>query len=459
MDAFGDLDRQEYQNALNDAIQAYRGQKEKEQETQAQIEKEFLQRKEEQEKKDEDYNSKLEAITEPFAQELLRRPVERLAEKAVGGVKSTVAKGFNYIIGKGKSKLEETAKNLGVNAEDLEALKTGDLAKIGQRVGQRTIGEVPTGSASQLNPATLDDDTRTVLNRVRLNDGMVAKPRPAAQELDAFTGKPITAKEPEPIELDEASDWTHQLYDQPITQVAPKSSVPDRLQIEPDELATDAEKQASQRISNIFSNTIPDNFPTPSFKPAPVEQPAEVLDQLAPMRAMMKAKEITPLEQIQNSKVLQDYYNASPDLTPEPTQVQQAAQKGGTPDSTTQPNQPESTDVSPQAKPETDKPSDDGDVDASKSAADDVGEDAGDAVEASTGADVGEAAATAAEEAAATAAEGGFNPVSDILGLALGVGTLLGGIFGGHHHEVKPPTQTQIKPSVVVNAAAQQGVY
>ena len=215
-----------------------------------------------------DFNEKLQGITEPIAQELLRKPVEELGAKAVrkvvGAVRSRVVKGVRAVGKEVGSKLQSSAERLGVNGEDLEALRSGDLS----RIGGRALARVPTqGSATSALPsADVDDETRQVLNISRGFRGQLGKPaQPTGTdgepvEIDPFSGKPIVrqAEAPRPQEIDEADDWTTQLYDQPITHDAdmpsrlPSTRPPASLAEEPE---NPADRVVANRLSNIFKQT------------------------------------------------------------------------------------------------------------------------------------------------------------------------------------------------------------
>ena len=49
-----------------------------------------------------------------------------------------------------------------------------------------------------------------------------------------------------------------------------------------------------------------------------------------------------------------------------------------------------------------------------------------------------------------------MNPIADVIGLVAGLGTLLGGLFGGKHHKDKPIDSPQVGSTV--NPTDQVGV-
>lgn len=481
MDIFRNPDLEEKQEALNEALNEYRDKKTDQAEAQA-----------EQDKKDDDFNEKLQGITEPIAQELLRKPVEELGSKAVrkvvGAVRSRVVKGVRAVGREVGSRLQDQADRLGVNGEDLEALRSGDLSRIGGRV----LSRVPTqGSATSAIPSQIDDDTRQVLNQSRVLRGQLGRPaQPTGEdgepvELDAFTGEPIVrqAEAPRPQGIDEADDWTSQLYDQPITHESdmptrlPSSRPPASLAEEPE---NPADRVVANRLSNIFKQTDYSDLPTPSFKPTPRVQPTEAsagdsqaLDQLAPMREAMKAQEITPRQALQNRSILQQYKNTDADLTTGQTktptqQAQEDAVSGeATPESNVgtlqgqsppveaQPAQssqpPSATDPSaPKPAPEGGTQTSSVDASVSRPAEQEteqvIKKGATSALE-KTGLEEGtEIGAEAALDA---------DPLTAPIGLLLGLGTLLGGVFGTKHTKALDSADAQ----PLANAGVQQGVY
>ena len=477
MDIFRTPDLEEQQEALNEAMNDYRDRKVDEQEAQ-----------EEQDKKDEDFNSKLQAITDPIAQELLRKPVEDLGRKAVGkvvgAVRSRIAGGLRTAGRQIGSRLQGTAERLGVNAEDLDALRSGDVGRIGARLTAR----VPTqGSATSALPSgDVDEGTRDVLNISRQVRGQLPRPPQPTDtagepvEVDAFTGRPIVRQEeaPAPQPIDEADDWTSQLYDSPITH---DNDMPLRLPSTrpPTSLATEPENPTARvvanRLNSIFRNTDTSDLPTPSFRPAPRPPPAEasagdtpVLDQLAPMREAMNIDGPTALR---NRSILEQYRNSDGDLLEGRTPLQEAQDEavsgGATPSSNvgTLQGQGNPVDVDaqpgqtapapPRTQPDESPPSggsgNDSSVDAS------VSRPAEQETEQVVRREAGSVARTGTEAGLEEGADLALDadPLTAPLGLLLGLGTLLGGVFGGQHNKAPPTADAQ----PIVNAGVQQGVY
>ena len=474
MDIFRQADLDERREAMQDALADYTSKKEGE---------------EEQEKKNDDYNEKLQAITDPLAQELLRKPLEDLSKKVFGKASTAVRSRVSGVLRSGArqareavtSRLQDSASRLGVGAEDLEALRSGDPSRIAGRLISRTEGpatpSLPTGD--------LDDDTRTVLNRSRALRGRLSRPaQPTGDdgepvEIDALTGRPIVRQEdnPRPQAIDEADDWTAQLYDQPITHDldlpsrVPSTRPPISLASEPEDPTA---RVVSNRLNSIFKATDPSDLPTPSFRPTPRVQPAtasagdsQVLDQLAPMREALKTTESSTIPRttaLQNRQILNQYRFTDSDLrtgTGRPTAVDEAqAQATSGPATPQQPQlqgQSEPVQTTPESSappPRSEPPSGTGDssVDAS------AGRQAGQQVERTVEQSAGRETTTLAEQALQNAGKadlalgGAEDPLADVLGLVTGIGTLLGGIFGGHHDAVSDA-------GALSNASTQQGVY
>lgn len=488
MDIFRNPDLEERQEAQQEALNDYRDKKTTEAEATA-----------EQDKKDGEFNQVLEGVTQPLATEFLRKPIEDLGKRAFGKVAGAIRSRVSGVLrsaGKGAkdaltSKLESSASKLGVNAEDLQALRSGDASKIGGRL----LGKVPTEGppTSALPTGELDDETRQVLNVGRSLRGGLPKPAQPTDsggepvEVDAFSGKPIERQPevPRPQEIDEADDWTTQLYDQPITHAPdmpsrlPSTRAPVDLGTEPE---NPADRVVANRLSNIFKGTDTSDLPTPSFKPAPRVQPPEAsagdtqtLDQLAPMREAMKAQEISPESALKNRSILDQFQNTDADLRTGQTQTplqeaqSEAVSGGQTPAGQEplqgQPNpvegQPAQTAPEPSGTdPTAPKPDlgpggeQDSNVDASVSKT--AGQEADQALE--TGAkktikDVGTDALESFGESEAVLG-GPEDPLADIVGLFAGLGTLFGGLFGGHHHKA---VTSDAGP--VANAGVQQGVF
>jgi len=411
MDSFSGLDNQEYASAINEAINSAQSRRATEREAQ-----------DAQEKKDTEYNEKLQGVLDPITQELLRRPVEKIAKQAFGrvatGIRSRVAGGIRKAGSELKTlteqKLERAGAKLGVKAKDLASLR-GVVPK-------SYIPKIPDGSPTAGLPADIGDEARQVLG--------VKKSLPT--EVDAFTGKPITRKAPSlSKEFDEATDASHALYDQPIAQVAPKSSVPvpksGAIPV-PEDAPSDIQS-ASQRLGDIFQDQVKtSDLPTPSFQPTPksaptVEGDSQPLDSLAPMRDLMakNGSSISPAQEIANRSALNSYASSQADA-PKPKVLQQEV-----------------------------KPLDEaGDIPT------DIGDDASSALKTAgkeTAESLGEKVASSFGEAEAVLG-GAEDPLADIVGLFAGLGSLFGGVFGAKHHQpVTPPEQP------IVNSGVQAGVY
>lgn len=460
MDIFRDADLEERKEALNDALAVASGRREDQ---------------EDQEKKDADYNEKLQGITEPIAQELLRKPVEDLAKKAFGkvsgAIRSRVAGGLRSAGRQVASRLQDQATRLGVNAEDLEALRSGQPSRIAERFTART-----TGRATSAIPEVIDDDTRRVVNIGRgLRGRTPLPPQPTgddgeAVEVDAFTGRPIVRQEetPRPTPTDEVDDWTAQLYDQPITHEA---DLPSRIPSTrpPVSLASDPEdptaRVVANRLNSIFGNTDYSSLPTPSFRPPPSSAPAiqgdtQVLDQLAPMReaSRIQASGISPRQALQNRSILDQYRNATPDLREDTTPAVQAegdATSGpATPQQPTVQGQVEEPQVTPESSapaPRSEPATGTGDSNVDGSSSRSAGQQIDRTIEQNAGRDLESNTLRTVGESE-LALGGPEDPLADVVGLVAGLGTLFGGLFGGHHTDV-------VSSDATSNAVAQQGVY
>ena len=89
---------------------------------------------------------------------------------------------------------------------------------------------------------------------------------------------------------------------------------------------------------------------------------------------------------------------------------------------------------------------------ATKTASETVSKDAGEDIGKDVGEDVGKSAIkSGVEEAGEIAAGGGLDPFLDVAGAIVGLGSILGGIFGHHHHNAKPPPPPKaLNPSVAL---------
>ena len=477
MDIFRNADLQDLNNALGEA-RADEANEEK--------------LKEEQERKDDKFNETLQSITDPIATELLRKPVEDISKKVLGkvsgAIRSRVAGGIRSAAEKGKTfaeqKLSQAADRLGISEQDLSNLRSGTLPSprsLLDRTGS-------TGRATSAIPEQIDEETRGVLNRVRGVDGRPPLKAPQTDsagepvELDAFTGKPVVRQTEAPQPITEAGDdWTADLYDSPISHINPGSAVPKAqpsTEILAPEGATPAERSASSRLSDIFGKTDYRDVATPDFRapPRPFQPSAagdsEVLDQLAPMRAAMKGTQsvdtISPRQALQNRAILDKFAKSDGDLlqdqlqanpqTPQQLQLQgQQPPPEAKPASSSQEPQPTDPTQPAEAEPPTDSgtpPTTTGDSNADAAVSRTAGEDIDKAVEKTAGKTLKSVGTDALESfGESEAALGGpEDPLADVVGLVAGLGTLLGGIFGGHHTNKE-------STAPIVNAGVQQGVY
>ncbi len=440
--------------------------------------------KAEQEKKDDEFNETLQSITDPLAQEFLRKPVEDIQKKVLGkvsgAIRSRVAGGVRSAAEKGKTfaqqKLSQAADRFGVSDEDLQDLRSGFQQSRASRFAPSRTST--TGRATSAVPDEIDDDARSALNTSRVLDGRTPLKAPQTDsagepvEVDAFTGKPVVRQAPESQPFTEPDDWVSDLYDSPISHVNPGSAVPKAIPKPQDPLNFSSpdnptERFAAKRLNDIFRSTDTSSLPTPSFKPEPKLQPAaesgdaEALDQLHPLRQLFN---LSPEDAAQNKAVLQAFKNSDGDLstgtpTPKPVQLQgqqsppdaKPATSSGepTPSDPTQPPQPKPPTTDSGTSP---PPTSDSDADASVSRA--AGQEVDKSLEkggAKTLKSVGTETLESIGEGEA-ALGGPEDPLADIVGLGMGLATLFGGIFGGHHTDTK-------SVGTAVNAGIQQGVY
>jgi len=479
MDIFRNADLNDLNNALGDARAD-------------EANKEEL--KAEQERKDDKFNETLQSITDPIASELLRKPVEDLSKKVLGkvsgAIRSRVAGGIRSAAEQGKTfaqqKLSQAADRFGVSDQDLQQLRSGfQQSRASRFAPSRTT---TTGRATSAVPDQIDDDARSALNTSRVVDGRTPLKAPQTDsagnpvEVDAFSGKPIVRQTEAPQPFTEAGDdWTADLYDSPISHVNPGSALSKAQpssEITAPQGATSAEKSASQRLGDIFGKTDYKDVATPDFRAPPRPfQPssagdAQPLDQLAPMREAMKGtqsvEQISPRQALRNRSILDQYAKTDGDLindqalanptTPKPVQLQGQQPP---PDAKPATISGEPTPTDPTKPPEPEPPTDSGtppaptgesDADASVSRA--AGQDVDKALEkggTKTLKSIGTDALESFGESEA-ALGGPEDPLADVVGLVAGLGTLLGGIFGGHHTDA-------VSDAPAVNSGIQQGVY
>lgn len=424
----------------------------------------------EQTEKDDDFNEKLSGITEPFAQELLRKPVEKLGEKAFGklarGVRSRIGKGLNRLRGNVQQRVgdavNELAERAGVNPDSISGAAQA-LASGGDPLQALPSGsDLATAASRAATPLNsgLPDDAITALNRVRASSGQqpLTNPTDEAQEVDAFSGQPITNRIDEPAPATQPDNSVSADFDNtPIVRAADAPSdapaaLPDTPA--PPSLAT-GRSTATQSLEDFLPlNKASDVSSPPSLQTsARVVQPRAVgdtplatgdQDQLAPMRSLIKSTNSAE----QNSDILRRFRataqddpatlltpgRTGPPAPPAPAPDAPAAGTGGS-----DPAPPAPTPAPDTPAQHTPVPSEDGPSASTVTAEvgeDDILPDAGKAFL------TGEAALGGPED-----------PLADIVGALAGLGTLLGGVFGQHHTKV--PTATAL-PTV---GTAQKGVY
>lgn len=458
MDIFRNADLDELNNALGDARA--------DEAVKAELQ-------DEQDKKDDKFNDIVKGFTDPLTAEFLRRPVEGAVKAASKAVRTRVAGGVKSAAEKAKSfaqqKLSDAADRFGVNSEDLDSLRSGFQQTRAARFAPDRTGS--TGRATSAVPEGVDDETRGVINTQRAVDGqspLKATPTEGGEpvEVDAFTGKPVVRQAPEPQPFTESDDWTADLYDSPISHVNPVSSVPNPVKkplfdIEPPEGANPTERFASSRLQSIFKGTDTSSLPTPTFKPQPVQAPeaaagdTEPLDQLHPLRELFNTN---PEKAAQNKSILQAFKNTDGDLTtgagaPTPQQVQLQGQQPP-PDAKPAQISGEPTPSDPSNPPTSSGAGADSEADAGSS----LGKEAEQESEkvltktAKTGIkDAGEDALSSFAEGEAIGG-GPEDPLADILGGVMAIGSELGSIFGQHHTKA-------VSDAPAVNAGVQQGVY
>tara|TARA_S200002703_G_scaffold65493_2_gene56574 strand:- start:9793 stop:11364 length:1572 start_codon:yes stop_codon:yes gene_type:complete len=520
-DVFSQLDEQQSQRALADYINAINARERDENKVRVE--------NAEQKEKDDEYNSKVEGVTDPIAQELLRKPIEDLSKTAIkntlNAFKARANRSLNSLGRKGvdylKKSVLDKANEFGIEPEKLKGLLSDvdpskSLADTQDQLFTKLKGladpEKLNQLATQATPSTeVDPATNQITNAGKIEGQGNIKP-PAdkvatepdefgeAKEIDPFTGNEIQRGKPlfdldseakfddgEPEEFD---DWTTSLYDNPITHssappdvTAPPAEAPAPVEVEAPEnpfsfsnfqsgsgAFGDAPKPStSSRLSSIFQDSNLDNAPSVDFtgKSLRVPQPkalsadsvagdAEPLDQLAPMRDLLKGRgaggdAVPQFTRAQNQQVLRDFQRTATD--PPPSASAQSVNRPLTEDKTLT---PESGQPPPKPTPEDDqvgpnagdtrpppKPS------AIEGDADDVAKQSGESALKSAGED-------ALEEGGDIMLAGGGpeDPITDVIGLVAGLGTLLGGLFGGHHTKPMPPTVD----ATPVNPTYQSGV-
>lgn len=371
--------------------------------------------------------------------------------------------------------------------------------------------------AQQAVPSTdLDEGASKIINAGKLATGQgnvkpsadnVAEPNDEdpdfgePKEIDPFTGEEIDRSNKlfdldgkpfdDGLDPEEFDDWTADLYDKPITHTsAPPDDLVSKPPPAPEETFAPVEADdnpfsfanfqagsgafgdaprptPSQNMAQIFKDSnLGDNAPSVDFtgKSLRIPQPkapsatsvagdTEPLDQLAPMRDLMKGANASAdaVEQYtpqQISDVMRAYNATASQPPPSASDANLGVNRPLTEDKTITPESGQ--------PPKTPNPDDDqtGDgagetrsepkLDALEGDADDVAEKAGTS-----------ALKTAGEDALETGGDimlagGGLeDPITDVIGLVAGLGTLLGGLFGGHHHAPKPmpPEASPVNPT------------
>lgn len=496
-----------------------------------------------QKEKNAQYNSTLEAVTEPLAQEVLREPVKDLSKRVfksiVSSAKSRVNNSLNDLADKGveyvKNTISKKAEELNIDPENLKNLLNGtDPSQMLAETQQNIFSKIQDAKnsvklASQAVPTTLDEESARIVNAGKAISG-IGNMKPSAknvssspkqaepqdfnedaipEELDPFTGEKIDRSSAKPDfsyeDPDDATDWTHELYDKPITQanlpppdvslpppLAPEETFKPIIPSEPEnpfsysafEQGAGAFKDVPEagfgtpqaRLDYIFKND--DNIKNVDFKfksitqPRPLPKPdvdgdVAVRDQLAPMRDLLKSSQMDDIDAVQQfkpsdvQKILASYNRSAsipsdqllkppepPKIKPSPSPEDGVAPEEGVPKD----ERPAS--VTPDDDQQDDSSSDvrdtEGDIGKSvEGDADDMAEKTGTNILKNAGEDALE------ETAEITTLGGGVeDPISDIIGLAVGLGTLFGGIFGGHHSTQAPDTP-EASP---VNPSYQDGV-
>jgi len=328
-DVFEQSDLQRLQNAMNEANGELNKQKIKEEDI---------------EKKDDQYNERLSTLTEPFAQEFLRKPVEDIPKGLASGAKKAIGKGLNYVKREAEKQVDTRVAQLS------ERLGVPDLGEAGRSLLSGDFGSFLPKSSSldqvagkaRATLSSFDKDGLSALNRARASGGQSlfsASDEPT--EVDAFTGKPVTpvvSKKKPLFDIAEDDDWTSDLYNKPITHTArlfedrPSVRLPD-TPAPPSLRASEALPKTSSLESILPLDQAKADLGSVDFKfkrqvqprvqPKPataVEGDTSVLDQLAPMREAMKTPN-APLAQRNSavSDLLAGTDEAPPAPAPKPT--------------------------------------------------------------------------------------------------------------------------------------------
>jgi len=443
VDAFESSDLQKLQNALNEAN--------------AETNKQMI-RKADIEKKDDEYNERLSELTEPFAQELLRKPVEDLPKGIITGTKKAVGKGLNYLKGKAEDEITRRVGDLS------ERLGVPDLGSRGRSLVTRNFDSfLPSSSdlesvasKGRATLASFDKGGLDAINRARASNGRSLLKGNEPVEVDAFTGKPVkpvvTQKKPL-FDIAEDDDFTSDLYDKPITHTSrlfedrPKLRIPDA----PPSLTADEGLPKTGSLESILPlsearETLPSvDFKfkrpiQPRAKPTSVDVASgdgEYLDQLAPMRNALKTPN-APLSQRGNAIQLVLSDEGKPPVSAVP--IEKPTPPTGEEPTLSSGQASEDSGLSGTTRTRVVSR----DIEGASNVAKDV----------STGTeDLAKAGGKALGEFAETDAElgGPEDVLGDIISGVAGLATLFGGVFGKHH------TETPV--AVATNPTSQQGVY
>jgi len=386
-----------------------------------------------QNKETDSYNNTLKGILDPIGGELLRKPLEGL-------VHDTLKKGIRKLTGKAtvegkkiiKTGAKKLAEKLGVTDEQISGL-TNKLSSV----------KLPDSSVvSQFKstiPAKLDNDTAKILNKTRNIRGKAPKINTAESDIvdgepravDAFSGKPIVPKSVKQPLFEGASedDWIDKIYNSNATDTAKtlrsaKAKVPTQAPPEPapKDPATksldsifddqdDVSKAVDFKGKRIPQPKVDDLSDLPSIEELQGKVAPPVLDQLAPMRQ---------LQQQQAESANKSLIDTAKPLAP-------------TADPTAPP-------AKPTAPPAGEEPP------GGQTLGSQAEKEAGSVVEKDVGKSVGKSAGDAVLESEAVLG-GPEDPLADIVGLFAGLGTLLGGAFGGEKPKPPPVAQAQLNPS------------
>ena len=180
-DAFSSLDRQRQNEALSDYINAMNGR--------TNDENKVREENAEQKQKDDEYNGTLQSITDPLAQEFIRKPIEDIFKGTVNAFKARANKSLNSLGRKGveafKKSVLDKAKELGVKPEDLRSVSQGFTKNTTLGEAQEAFNKKldslkkPSSALNDGSPAQLDSDTQGALNDIRAGQGNLPRGDPS----------------------------------------------------------------------------------------------------------------------------------------------------------------------------------------------------------------------------------------------------------------------------------------